>query len=146
MPVRIGYDIALTIAAPVALLCRLRVHPLRRLDLLAPELIDIWLALPVVWNQLAQPPKGRSCVPAVCDFVHRHIKFDGRTARATRTATDGFRERLDVRRDDTHFAVTLCRCTNIPAGDVSITMAFGQNTLTRFDVVTHEVDAQGAAV
>ena len=32
------------------------------------------------------------------------------------------------------------------AGDVPITMAFGQNTLTRFDVITHEVDAQGVAV
>ena len=32
------------------------------------------------------------------------------------------------------------------ACDVPITMAFGRNTLNRFDVVTHEVDAQGHAV
>ncbi len=32
------------------------------------------------------------------------------------------------------------------AGDVPITMAFGQNTLTRFDVTTSEVDASGNAV
>ncbi len=32
------------------------------------------------------------------------------------------------------------------AGDVPITMAFGQNSLARFDVTTHEVDAQGNAV
>lgn len=32
------------------------------------------------------------------------------------------------------------------AGDVPITMAFGQNALTRFHVITHEVDAYGNAV
>jgi transglutaminase-like putative cysteine protease len=32
------------------------------------------------------------------------------------------------------------------AGDVPITMAFGQSTLTRFEVITHEVDAFGNAV
>ena len=32
------------------------------------------------------------------------------------------------------------------AGDVPITMAFGRNALTRFDVTTHEVDAHGKAV
>ncbi len=32
------------------------------------------------------------------------------------------------------------------AGDVPITMAFGQNSLARFDVITHEVDARGNAV
>ncbi|MDP9045044.1 MAG: transglutaminase family protein [Pseudomonadota bacterium] len=32
------------------------------------------------------------------------------------------------------------------AGDVPITMAFGQNTLTRFQVTTYEVDAYGRAV
>jgi hypothetical protein len=29
------------------------------------------------------------------------------------------------------------------AGDVPLTMAFGQSTLTRFDVTTHEVDSVG---
>ncbi|SDP72630.1 Transglutaminase-like enzyme, putative cysteine protease [Rhodoferax sp. OV413] len=32
------------------------------------------------------------------------------------------------------------------AGDVPITMAFGQNTLAKFEVTTYEVDAQGNAV
>jgi transglutaminase-like putative cysteine protease len=32
------------------------------------------------------------------------------------------------------------------AGDVPITMAFGQNSLARFNVTTHEVDARGVAV
>ena len=32
------------------------------------------------------------------------------------------------------------------AGDVPITMAFGANTLQKFDVTTYEVDAYGHAV
>ena len=32
------------------------------------------------------------------------------------------------------------------AGDVPITMAFGQNTLQRFEVTTYEVDAYGNPV
>jgi hypothetical protein len=32
------------------------------------------------------------------------------------------------------------------AGDVPITMAFGQSSLTRFEVITHEVDAFGNPV
>ena len=277
MLIKIGYDIELTIASPMALLCLLRVHPSRRADLLAPEFIDTWPALPVeeyvdgfgnqclrinaptgvnqvrfrsesvirdpglldevdwsarqhdptelptqtlqfllpsrycevdsellqfAWNRFGQTPLGRARVQAICDFVHQHIRFDYSAARATRTAVDGFRERVGVCRDYTHLAITLCRCMNIPAryvtgylgdigvpiapgpmdfsawfevylgerwytcdarhnrqrigrivmargrdaGDVPITMAFGQNTLTRFEVVTHEVDAQGAAV
>jgi len=277
MLIKIGYDIELSVASPMALICLLRVHPSRQHDLQAPEFIDTWPALPVeeyidafgnqcmrinaplgvnqvrfrsealifdsglldevdwtayqhdptelptatlqfllpsrycevdsellqfAWNQFGQTPKGRPRVQAICDFVHQHIKFDYNAARATRTAVDGFRERIGVCRDYTHLAITLCRCMNIPAryatgylgdigvpllpgpmdfsawfevflgdrwytmdarhnkqrigrivmgrgrdaGDVPITMAFGQNTLTRFEVITHEVDARGVAV
>ena len=54
-------------------------------------------------------------VQAICDFVHRHLRFDYQRARATRTALEGFRERTGVCRDFTHLAITLCRCMNIPA-------------------------------
>jgi transglutaminase-like putative cysteine protease len=147
------------------------------------------------WNRFGQTPPGWQRVQAICDFVHQHITFDYQSARATRTAVDGFRERVGVCRDFTHLAVTLCRCMNIPAryttgylgdigvppvpspmdfsawfevflgdrwytfdarhnqrrigrivmargrdaGDVPITMAFGANSLWRFDVVTDEV-------
>ncbi len=139
---------------------------------------------------------------AICDFVHQHIRFDYQLARATRTAVEGFRERVGVCRDFTHLAVTLCRCMNIPAryttgylgdigvppvpspmdfsawfevflgdrwytfdarhnqrrigrivmargrdaGDVPITMAFGANSLWRFDVVTDEVQEDSLRV
>ena len=151
--------------------------------------------LQFAWNQFGHTPLGRPRVQAICDFVHRHLRFDYNAARATRTAVDAFHERVGVCRDFTHLAVTLCRCMNIPAryvtgylgdigvpplpspmdfsawfevylgerwttfdarhnaqrigrvvmargrdaGDVPITMAFGQSSLLRFQVITEEV-------
>ena len=160
------------------------------------ELLDF------AWSQFGSTPLGWARVQAICDFVHNHLRFDYQLARATRTALEGYRERVAVCRDFTHLAVTLCRCMNIPAryatgylgdigippvpypmdfsawfevylgdrwytfdarhntprigrivmargrdaGDVPITMAFGPNTLQRFQVTTYEVDAHGNAV
>ena len=270
MLIKIGHDIELTIASPMALIYLLHVHPSRRDDLLVPEVIELTPALPVeeyldafgnqcgrvnvpagvsqvrfrsesvirdsglpdeadwsarqhdptelpaatlqfllpsrycevdsellqfAWNQFGHTPLGRPRVQAICDFVHRHLRFDYNAARATRTAVDAFHERVGVCRDFTHLTVTLCRCMNIPAryvtgylgdigvpiapgpmdfsawfevylgerwttfdarhnaqrigrvvmargrdaGDVPITMAFGQSSLVRFQVVTEEV-------
>ena len=270
MLIKIGFDIELGIASPMALVYLLRVHPSRREDLVAPEefrlsdglvgeeYVDSYgnhcgrvnvpagtnsvrfinqayvrdsgipdpvdldarqhdpTELPVAtlqyllpsrycevdsellgfaWNQFGSTQPGWARVQAICDFVHQHLRFDYQAARPTRTAVDGFRERVGVCRDFTHLAVTLCRCMNIPAryttgylgdigvpalpspmdfsawfevflgdrwhtfdarhnerrigrivmargrdaGDVPITMAFGANTLWRFDVVTEEV-------
>ena len=277
MFIKIGFDIELSVAAPMALIYLLHVHPSRRDDLLAPEFIEVgpnlqvdeyfdafgnlcgrvnapagvnqvrfrsesvirdpgrldpvdWYAwqhdptglppatlqfllpsrycevdselLQFAWNQFGQTPLGWPRVQAICDFVHQHIRFDYSQARATRTAVEGFREGVGVCRDYTHLALTLCRCMNIPAryctgylgdigippvpypmdfsawfevflgdkwhtfdarhnvprigrivmargrdaGDVPITMAFGQNQLARFSVTTHEVDGDGNAV
>ncbi len=146
------------------------------------------------WSQFGSTPLGWARVQAICDFVHNHLRFDYQQARATRTALEGFRERVAVCRDFTHLAVTLCRCMNIPAryatgylgdigippvpypmdfsawfevylgdrwytfdarhntprigrivmargrdaGDVPLTMAFGQTWLNRFQVTTYE--------
>ena len=73
------------------------------------ELNDIALTL------LAKTEPGWPRVQAVCDFAHQHIRFDYMQARATRTALDGFRERVGVCRDYMHLAIALCRCLNIPA-------------------------------
>jgi transglutaminase-like putative cysteine protease len=277
MLIRIGFEIELAVNSPMAVIYLLRVHPSRRNDLLAPEVVEIspdlpvddyldgfgnhcgrvnvpagvgqigfrssavvrdsgqpdpvdWYAwqhdpteLPVgtlqfllpsrycevdsellqfAWNTFGQTPKGWPRVQAICDFVHRHLRFDYGTARPTRTAVEAYREQIGVCRDFTHLAVTLCRCMNIPAryctgylgdigippvpypmdfsawfevflgdrwhtfdarhnvprigrvvmargrdaGDVPLTMAFGQHTVARFVVVTHEVDEQGNAV
>ena len=270
MLIKIGFDIELGVASPMALIYLLRVHPSRRdhlvaaedfrisNELIADEYIDsfgnhcgrvnvpagvnsvrftnsalirdsgspddyepearqrdptelpfstLQYLLPsrycevdsellgFAWSRFGQTPSGWQRVQAICDFVHEHITFDYQSARATRTAVDGFRERVGVCRDFTHLAVTLCRCMNIPAryttgylgdigvppvpspmdfsawfevflgdrwytfdarhnarrigrivmargrdaGDVPITMAFGANSLWRFDVITDEV-------
>jgi len=83
--------------------------------------------LQFAWNQFGHTPPGWARVQAICDYVHNHLRFDYQLARATRTAVDGWRERVGVCRDFTHLAVTLCRCMNIPAryctgylGDIGI--------------------------
>jgi transglutaminase-like putative cysteine protease len=270
MLIRIGYDIELSVATPMALIYLLRVHPSRAGDLVRPESVELSDGLvgeeyfdsfgnhcgrvnvpvgkdavrirsdaiirdsgaldeiapdarqrdptelpvatlqfllpsrycevdsellPFAWERFGGVAPGWPRVSAICDFVHRHLRFDYLTARPTRTALDAFREREGVCRDFTHLAVTLCRCMNIPAryttgylgdigippapypmdfsawfevflgdrwytfdarhnerrigrvvmargrdaGDVPITMCFGQSSLLRFDVVTEEV-------
>lgn len=67
------------------------------------------------WNRFGGAPAGWPRVQAICDYVHRHIRFDYQQARADRTAVQGWRERVGVCRDYTHLALTLCRCMNIPA-------------------------------
>ncbi|MGA6980381.1 MAG: transglutaminase family protein, partial [Candidatus Sulfotelmatobacter sp.] len=43
-------------------------------------------AAELFWNA----PRGWGRVQAVCDFVHRHIRFDYQQARSTRTAFEAF--------------------------------------------------------
>ena len=270
MLIRIGFDIELSVATPMALIYLLHVHPSRRDDLVSPEnlrisgglqaeeyldsfgnhcgRVNVPAGMPTVrltsdtlirdsgqldeinvearqhdptelpfstlqfllpsrycevdsellsfaWNRFGNVPPGWARVEAICAFVHNHLRFDYGTARPTRTALDGYREREGVCRDFTHLAITLCRSMNIPAryctgylgdigvpavpgpmdfsawfevflgdrwytfdarhnrrrigrvvmargrdaGDVPITMCFGPNSLTRFDVITDEV-------
>jgi transglutaminase-like putative cysteine protease len=67
------------------------------------------------WRLFGHTPLGWARVQAVCDFVHRHLRFDYQQARATRTAAEAYRERVGVCRDFAHLAITFCRCLNIPA-------------------------------
>ena len=67
------------------------------------------------WSQFGSTPLGWGRVQAVCDFVNRHIEFGYVHARASRTASEAFKERVGVCRDFAHLAITLCRCLNIPA-------------------------------
>ena len=83
--------------------------------------------LAFAWNQFGGIAPGWHRVQAIVDFVHNHLRFDYQQARATRTALEGYRERVGVCRDFTHLAITLCRCMNIPAryvtgylGDIGI--------------------------
>jgi transglutaminase-like putative cysteine protease len=67
------------------------------------------------WRSFGRVPPGWARVQAVCDFVHRHLRFDYVTARPTRTAEQAFVEMTGVCRDFSHLAITLCRSLNIPA-------------------------------
>jgi transglutaminase-like putative cysteine protease len=67
------------------------------------------------WKQFASVTAGWPRVQAVCDFAHRHIRFDYQQARSTRTALEAYRERVGVCRDYMHLAITLCRSLNVPA-------------------------------
>lgn len=71
--------------------------------------------LPLAWNLFGATPEGWPRVQAICDYVHAHLRFDYRQARANRTALQGWQEGVGVCRDFAHLAVTLCRCMNIPA-------------------------------
>jgi transglutaminase-like putative cysteine protease len=84
----------------------------------------------LAWNKFGQIQPGWPRVQAICEFVHRHIRFDYQLARANRTALEAYRERVGVCRDYMHLAITLCRCMNIPAryctgylGDIGVPAA-----------------------
>ncbi|HEY1601031.1 MAG TPA: transglutaminase family protein [Pirellulales bacterium] len=69
----------------------------------------------IAWSLFGHLPAGWPLVQAVCDFVHRHIRFDYMQARANRTALEVYHERAGVCRDYMHLAITFCRCLNVPA-------------------------------
>jgi transglutaminase-like putative cysteine protease len=69
----------------------------------------------VAWKLFERTPQGWARVQAICDFVHRHIRFDYQQASATRTALEAFNEGQGVCRDYAHLAIAFCRCMNIPA-------------------------------
>jgi transglutaminase-like putative cysteine protease len=84
----------------------------------------------IAWKQFGHTQPGWARVQAVCDFVHRHVRFGYEFARATRTASETYHERRGVCRDYAHLAVAFCRCLNIPAryctgylGDIGVPAA-----------------------
>lgn len=73
------------------------------------------LLMETAWMHFSSAPRGWWRVQAICDFVHKHLRFDYRSARVTRTALEAYHERAGVCRDYAHLAITFCRCMNIPA-------------------------------
>jgi transglutaminase-like putative cysteine protease len=69
----------------------------------------------IAWKLFGDTKPGWARVQAVCDFVHKRIKFDYMQARNTRTALQGYQEQVGVCRDYAHLGVALCRALNIPA-------------------------------
>ena len=71
--------------------------------------------LDLAWREFGQVTPGWPRVEAICNFVHQRIAFGYQHARATRTATEGYREGQGVCRDYAHLAIAFCRALNIPA-------------------------------
>ncbi len=69
----------------------------------------------IAWARFGYGPTGWARVQAICDFVHRHIRFGYEHARRTRSAWEAYQEGQGVCRDYAHLAIALCRCMNIPA-------------------------------
>jgi transglutaminase-like putative cysteine protease len=67
------------------------------------------------WNMFGGITPGWTRAQAVCDFVHSQIAFNYQHARSTRTALEGYQERIGVCRDFAHLMIAFCRCLNIPA-------------------------------
>ncbi|MDI1295113.1 MAG: transglutaminase family protein [bacterium] len=95
--------------------------------LVASRYCDTELLSGEAWWLFGHVPEGWQRVQAIVDFVHGHLTYGYQYARATRTASEAYRERVGVCRDFAHLAVALCRCMNIPArycsgylGDIGI--------------------------
>jgi transglutaminase-like putative cysteine protease len=69
----------------------------------------------IAWSLFGNTLPGWPRVQAICDYVHRTIRFDYLMARANRTAWETYREQVGVCRDYAHLAITFCRACNIPA-------------------------------
>ncbi len=95
--------------------------------LLASRYCETERLMDTAWALFNGMPSARAQVEAIVDWAHNHIQFGYHFARNTRTAWEGYQERVGVCRDYAHLAVTLCRCMNIPAryctgylGDIGI--------------------------
>ena len=69
----------------------------------------------IAWSLFGNTAPGWKRVQAICDFVYNHIVFGYQDARATRSASEAYNERIGVCRDYAHLAVAFCRCMNVPA-------------------------------
>ena len=119
---------------PVALSARQ--HPVEELPaetlvfLLASRYCEVDRLSPLAWSLFDQTPPGWERVQAICDWVHSHIEFGYKYARATKSAYDAYLEKNGVCRDYMHLAISLCRAMHIPAryasgylGDIGVPLS-----------------------
>ncbi len=64
-------------------------------------------------------PAGYSRAQAICDWVGRHVSFQGNSSNSNTSALDTVIERVGVCRDFAHLMIALCRALNLPARMVS---------------------------
>jgi transglutaminase-like putative cysteine protease len=66
-------------------------------------------------REFGHVPRGAERVEAVCDWVHRNIRFASGTTNASTSAEEVLAQRTGVCRDFAHVTITLLRALNIPA-------------------------------
>jgi len=95
--------------------------------LLASRYCETERLMQTAWSLFGGIVSARARIEAIVGWVHNHISFGYHNARCTRTAFEGYQERVGVCRDFAHLAVTLSRCMNMPAryctgylGDIGI--------------------------
>ena len=71
--------------------------------------------LMVASQEFGHLPPGYSRAKAICDWVGRHVTFQGNTSSSTTSAVDTLIERVGVCRDFAHLMIALCRAANLPA-------------------------------
>lgn len=98
-----------------------RVHPVAELPaevlpfLLPSRYCEVDRMGQMAWDLFGKTPPTHERVCAVMDYVHKHVEFGYRYARATKTALEVWTERQGVCRDFQHLAIALLRALNIPA-------------------------------
>ena len=60
-------------------------------------------------------PMGYSRAEAICEWVKKHVTFQGNTSNSNTSALDTLIERVGVCRDFSHLMIALCRAANLPA-------------------------------
>jgi transglutaminase-like putative cysteine protease len=67
------------------------------------------------WSRFGGAESGYRRVQAICDHVHKHLRFRYGSSTAQTTAADVNISGFGVCRDFTHLAISFCRSLNIPA-------------------------------
>jgi transglutaminase-like putative cysteine protease len=83
--------------------------------LIASRYCEVDRMMTIAWQLFGATPAGWPRVQAICDYVHRCLRFDYMQACNTRTAYEAYQAHVGVCRDFAHLAITLCRCLNVPA-------------------------------
>jgi transglutaminase-like putative cysteine protease len=83
--------------------------------LLSSRYCEIDEMVPLAWSLFGATKPGWERVQAIVDWTHRHLVYDYKRARPTRTARQAYGEQTGVCRDYAHLAIALCRSMNIPA-------------------------------
>jgi transglutaminase-like putative cysteine protease len=71
--------------------------------------------LTLAGQEFGHLPLGYGRAKAICDWVHRHVTFQGNTSNSNTSALDTLIERVGVCRDFAHLMIALCRAANLPA-------------------------------